>query len=232
MLTNYSITTNKNVLKETFFLEDIEDFTVNYNTQPTQLLPVITSDNPGHCVNFHWGITGDFTKNKSVSDKLLYAPLESVQSKATLKNALMHRRCVILSDGFYGWKNIAKKESVPYRACLADNSPFAIAGIWNQFTDELEVVHHTFMMITVKTQGKLAEIVQEAPAVLNEDLLIEWLNPSTQDDSLLDFISADQHQNFKTYSVNPKLAKADFNDPSLWEKVPPANQFGNLTLFN
>ncbi len=232
MLTNYSIATDSNLLKELFHLEDIESFDSNYNVQPTQALPVITSDQPDQSLNFHWGITGDFTKNKSVSQKLLYAPLAQLGTKATLRDGLMHKRCVIIADGFYTWKTIAKKEAVPYRSCLNNNQPFAMAGIWNQFTDENDESKQTFMIITTETKGPISEFTSEAPLVLNEDLMIEWLNPSTQDDSLLDFLGACHHNDFTSYSVNPKLSDPKFNDAKLWEKVPPANQFGNLTLFN
>lgn len=232
MLTNFSIATDKSVLQERFGLESIEEFDFNYNVQPTQKCPVITSGEATQGVNFHWGITGNFTKNKSVSNRLLYASKEQIQSKPTLKSGLMQRRCVILADGFYSWKSIAKKESVPYRSALAENNPFAIAGIWNQFSDEADEAHNTFMMITVPTQGPMTNIIHQAPAVLNEDLLIEWLNPSTQDESLFDFINNHQLAQFRSYPVNPKLAKPDFSDASLWQEVPPANQFGNLTLFN
>lgn len=232
MLSNYSIASNPELLKEIFHLEHVDPFDANYNVQPTQALPVITSNRPDQSLNFHWGITSGFTKNKSVSEKLLYAPSAQLATKATLRDGLMHKRCVILADGFYTWKNIAKKEAIPYRSCLPNNYPFAMAGIWNQYTNENDEAHHTFMIIRTETKGPISEYTPVAPLILNEDLMVEWLNPSIQDDSLLDFLGACHHNDFTSYTVNPKLSDPKFNEASLWEKVPPANQFGNLTLFN
>ena len=111
MLTNYSIASEPDLLKEIFHLEQIEKFDANYNAQPTQALPVITSDQPDQSLNFHWGITSGFAKNKSVSEKVLYAPSGQLGTKATLRDGLMYKRCVILADGFYTWKSISKKRS-------------------------------------------------------------------------------------------------------------------------
>jgi putative SOS response-associated peptidase YedK len=232
MLTNYSIASEKSVLQKKFALEEMESFEKNFNAQPTQALPVITNKQPDQAMSYFWGITGGFTKNKSVSQKWLYAPAEQLGTKATLKNGLMQRRCAILADGFYTWKSIAKKEAIPYRSCLKDNEPFAMAGIWNQYTDESDQIYQTFMLITTQTQGSLSEYTDQAPLILHEELLVEWLNPATQDDSLLDYLGSCHHRDFISYSINPRLADPTFNQAKLWEKVPPANQFGNLTLFS
>lgn len=232
MITNYSITTDIDRLKKQFFLDEAEDYTPNFNTQPTQKLPVITSQHPDQMLNFNWAITGEFTKNKTVSDKLLYAPLDDIANKASLRNSLINKRCVILADGFYTWKSISKKGLTPYRSCLNNNEPFAIAGLWTEYTTDDDQVYPTFKIITTQASGNLVGIAEKVPVVLNEDLLIEWLNPSTQDDSLLDFLKNDEIVKFKTYPVNPRLKDAHFNSEELWREVPPADQFGNLTLFN
>lgn len=232
MIANYSITTNVEELKEKYFLDHIQTFTPNYNVQPTQALPVITSQHPDRLDLFNWGITGDFTRNKSVSNKLLYAPLADIPNKASLRNSLKTKRCVVLADGFYSWKVISKKGLTPYRSALNKNEPFVMAGLWNEYTTDEDEVHHTFMIITTAAEGPMQAVAERVPVILNEDLMIEWLNPSTQDDSLLDFLKNNEIANFHSYPVNPKLKSADFNSEELWKEVPPADQFGNLTLFN
>lgn len=231
MIANYSITTKPEVLKAKFFLDELQEFSPSFNAQPTQLLPVITSTNPDQLVTFNWGITGEFTRNKSVSNKLLYAPLEDIPNKASLRNSLMNKRCVVLADGFYTWKTISKKGLTPYRSALNKNESFAIAGLWSEYTNENEEVFPTFMMITAEAPSNMTNVAERVPVILNEDLLIEWLNPSTQDDSLLDFLKNEEMAKFNSYPVNPKLKDPTFNNEELWKEAPPADQFGNLTLF-
>jgi len=232
MITNYSIASTPEVIKEKFHLDALDDFSANYNVQPTQKSPAIASNNPDQMVNFNWGIIGDFTRNKSVSNKLLYAPLEDILNKASLRSSLNNKRCVILADGFYSWKSISKKGLTPYRSALPDNQPFAMAGLWTEYTTEDDQVFPTFKIITTETTGMLSGIADRVPVVLNEDLLIEWLNPATQDDSLLDFLGNSEVMKFNSYPVTPRLKDPNFNSEVLWKEVPSADQFGNLTLFN
>ena len=232
MITNYSIAAKPSSLKEKFSLEDLPDFEANYNAQPTQLLPVISIEHPDRLSLFNWGITGNFTKNKPVSEKLLFAPLGDIPHKSSLRNRLMTKRCVILSDGFYSWKSISKKGLTPYRSALNYNETFAMAGLWTEYSTDEDEIHPTFMIITTEATGTLKDVTERIPVVLNEDLLIEWLNPLTQDDNLLDFLQREEITGFHSYPINPKLKDPNYNSEDLWKEMPPADQFGNLTLFN
>ncbi|WP_422356455.1 SOS response-associated peptidase [Roseivirga pacifica] len=232
MLTNFSIATDPQKIAKQFSVELPENYQPTYNANPTQKLPIITSANPEKIELVHWGSTEAFSKSKSVSGKLLFAPAEEIQTKSSLKKNFSNRRCVILADSFYAWKEIAKKEKVPYRFYIGENNLFAIAGLWDSFEDEDGAVVNTFMMITTAANNTVSEVSERMPAILNEDLLIEWLNEDTKDDSLLEFIKPYQPNDLDKYTINPKLADPNFNDSKLWERVPPANQFGNLTLFN
>jgi putative SOS response-associated peptidase YedK len=232
MISNYSISTPSNSIKEKFSLDSLEAFEPNYNAQPTQSLPVITSKDPDQLQNFNWGIVGDFTKNKSVSEKLLYAPIEEIPQKASLKSSLQHKRCAVIADGFYSWKSISKKGLTPYRLFLNNNECFAMAGLWTEYNTDEDKVYHTFKIITAPAVDNLTNLTERIPVIINEDLLIEWLNPTTQDDSLLDFLTNTEASKLQSYPINPKLKDPQFNSEELWKEVPPADQFGNLTLFS
>jgi len=231
MISNYSISTAGNIIKEKFSLDSLEAFEPNFNAQPTQSLPVITSQDPDQLQNFNWGIVGDFTKNKSVSEKLLYAPIEEIPQKSSLKSSLKHKRCVVIADGFYTWKAISKKGLTPYRSCLNENECFAMAGLWTEYNTDEDQVYHTFKIITAPAVDTLTNLTDRIPVIINEDFLIEWLNPTTQDDSLLDFLTNTEARKLHSYPINPKLKDPQFNSVELWKEVPPADQFGNLTIF-
>lgn len=232
MLTNFSIAAEPQKIADQFSTKLPENYKPTFNACPTQELPIITSANPETLTLVHWGSTEAFSKSKSVSDKLLFARVEDIQTKSSLKKNFASKRCVILADSFYAWKEIAKKEKVPYRFSIGDNEVFAIAGLWDSFEDDNGETVNTFMMITTPASSTVQDVSDRMPAILNEDLLIEWLNEDTKDDSLLEFIKPYKQDDLSGYTINPKLSDPNFNSEALWKRVPPANQFGNLTLFN
>ncbi|MFY0592933.1 SOS response-associated peptidase [Roseivirga sp.] len=229
---NISIAAKAQVISEQFAVQNTDLYQPTFNAQPSDLLPVITSENPEGLSFFYWGINPSFTKKKGVASKLLYAPIEDIPSKPSLKKSLQLQRCIILADSFYDWKEIAKKEQVPYRFHLKDNKPFGIAGLWHTFETENDETIHTFMMVTTPASHEVMKVSERMPAILNEDFTVEWLNDSLNAESILSLIRPFDEEHIFHHPVHPKLADPNFNSDELWKKVPPANQFGNLTLFN
>ncbi|MGW8122077.1 SOS response-associated peptidase [Roseivirga echinicomitans] len=231
MPSTYSIASSAKIIEDFFNVEVTAQYEQKYNASPTKLLPIITAENPNGLSFFYWGINPAFIKKNSISEKLIFAPVDQILNKASLKKSLKHQRCVIIADGFYAWKNISKKEKVPYRFHLADNSPFAIAGLWDEFEDEKGELLHTFMMITTTANSDVKDVCDRMPAILDSDLMIDWLNESNTEESVINFITPYREKPLGRYSISPKINDPDFDSPVLFEKAPPANQFGSFTLF-
>jgi len=229
---NYSSSTSSDDLEKFFNVEVTKNYIPSFNCHPTQLLPVITSENPEGLSFFYWGINPGFVKSKSVSQKLLFAASEDLLNKASLKKNLKSHRCIIIANGFYDWKTLSKKGKVPYRFHLKDNKPFAIAGLWDEFENEQGEVVHSFMMITTPANSEVSDITERMPAILNDDLIIEWLNDSNSEESVISFITPFTESPLDRYTINPKVADPEFNNEVLFDKVPAADQHGNFTLFN
>lgn len=74
--------------------------------------------------------------------KPINARCEGIQSKANFKNAYKSRRCLIPGDGFFEWQKILgengkplKGPKQPYAIAMKDRSKFALAGLWESWTD-------------------------------------------------------------------------------------------------
>ncbi|MFT7380992.1 MAG: putative SOS response-associated peptidase YedK [Roseivirga sp.] len=231
MPTSYSIASSAKTVEDYFNVEVTTKYEARFNGSPTKLLPVITAENPGGISFFYWGINPAFVKSKSISEKLIFAPVEDILSKASLKKNLKTQRCVILADGFYIWKNISKKERVPYRVHTVDNCPFGIAGLWDEFENENGDIVHTFMMITTKANSDISDVTERMPAILDSDLMIDWLNESNTEESVINFITPYKEKPLDRYTVSPRLDDPNYDNAELIKNVPPANQFGSFTLF-
>lgn len=227
----YSISSSVSLIDETFNVDATEAFRPRYNACPTQLLPVITSDNPEGLSFFYWGTTPAFAKGRRVSDKLTMAPVEQIPDRPALRRYIRTQRCAIIADGFYDWKTLSKKGRTPYRFFLPDNEPFAIAGLWDSFDNDQGETIHTFMMITTPANNEVADITSRMPAILEKDLIIEWLNDSNTEESTISLLKPYSEKALDRFTVNPKLGDSSFDSPELLKNVPPADQFGNFTLF-
>src|SRR5690606_9547141 len=95
---------------------DVPDFfQPKYNAAPTQLLPLITSASPEGISTFYWGTSPEWSKNKTLSEKIINVRAELIQEKVSLRKSLMKGRCIVPADGFYAWKQAGKKTHIPYR---------------------------------------------------------------------------------------------------------------------
>ena len=105
----------------------------NYNITPSQeILALVRCDRENVLDLFHWGLVPFWAKNISMGNRLINARAETVASKPSFRTAFKKRRCLILADGFYEWKNVNGKKE-PYFMTLPDENPFAFAGFVQQF---------------------------------------------------------------------------------------------------
>jgi putative SOS response-associated peptidase YedK len=128
---------------------------------------------------FHTPIT---TLN-AVSEELL-------QNGKMYRDAALHRRCLVLSTGFFEWRHVNRlnkrtgaplktTEKYPYHITLKGREYFYMAGIWTPWTDEATGEHvETFAIITTAANPLMEQIhnsKKRMPTILNDDLAYDWL---------------------------------------------------------
>jgi putative SOS response-associated peptidase YedK len=147
-----------------------------YNIAPTQNLTVISNQNPGELSFFRWGLIPFWAKDISIGNKMINAKAETIAEKPSFKNSLKHKRCLVLSDGFYEWKTISPKEKIPYRITFRDNSLFAMAGIWDSWKNEEGNMINSFAIITTTPNKLMENIHPRMPVILDRKDEKSWLN--------------------------------------------------------
>ena len=232
MIERYSITASNTAVAERFAVDVPDFYKPHYNAAPTQLLPVITNDNPEGISTFYWGTSPEWLKNKAPSEKVINVRGETIHEKTALKRAMMKMRCLIPADGFYAWKRIGKKTMIPYRFVLQKQEMFSIAGIWEEFEDENGTLVHTFMMLTVPPNELVAVVDQRMPVILDKKGEKIWLKKESEEPELISLLSSYPAAEMNFYTVSPRIGEANLDVPSLITPTPPADQFGNLTLFD
>jgi putative SOS response-associated peptidase YedK len=77
-------------------------------------------------------------------------------------------RCILFADGFYEWR-----EGKPHHFSLADESPFALAGVYEPSSDGQAAC----AIVTVPANDLVAVVHHRMPAVLTDAQREAWLTP-------------------------------------------------------
>jgi len=232
MTDRYSIAASREAIEQRFGAEIPGAHEPVYNACPTALLPIITLSAPQGVSTFYWGTSPEWSKNKPLAEKIINIRAEHIAEKVALRKALMKSRCIIPADGFYGWKRVGKKTTIPYRFLCTDQELFSFAGLWEEFEDTDGNEIHTFSIITTAANTLVNSIQERMPVILNKAAETTWLNKESTEENLLAILTAYPSEKMNHYPVSPRINDIRTNVPSLLLPTPPADQFGNLTLFD
>ncbi len=172
-----------------------------------ETLSIITSEEPTVISFGIWGILPQqfqedwqyfqsFTNTLHINDGMLH-------SEVWYKNALEHRRCLILVTGFFT-AYLRKGIVYPYYVGRPSGAPFCMAGIYN-YTEDGFI---TCSFLTVKKDrfmNKVHNISQEMPLILSGYLQRTWLSVNTELQEISKII---HHPNYINLQANP--LRADF----------------------
>jgi len=231
MIDRYVLSTHKEVLENYFNAAFKDEFIPRYNAAPTQKLPVITLDHLSHFRYFKWGLIANWANNKKMSPKLFNLDTETLLKKASHQKSLKSHRCLIPLNGFYVWKPISKKKSIPYFIAPCDRNLLSIAGIWEEKDDFDEKAHHTFIMITQSSDERMTPYQENMPLCLSKKNVASWMNKDTPIKEIEEIIRAQFTLPLMAHPVSPLISNLKIDSPSLIKHSQPSDQFGNYTLF-
>lgn len=231
MCTRYTIVARAEEIAQRFQVDVPSYYRPHYNAAPSQLLPVITQDSPEGVSQFYWGLSPERSRNKTISERIINVRCEAILEKPVLKKAIMNRRCLVIADGFYEWKKLGKKTIIPHRVVRTDRNLFAFAGTWEEYEDESGSAFHTFSIVTTEANEIVKSIHDRMPVILKPELEQAWLNAATSEEEILGMLTPYPTEWTDLYSVSPRVNSVEMDVPSLILPAPPADQFGNLTLF-
>lgn len=231
MIERYTLTATREQLQQRFGVDVPESYKPQYNAAPTHLLPVILQGSAGISF-FYWGTPPEWAKNKHVSEKLINIRAESFSERPSMRKTLKRYRCIIPADGFYAWKKVGKKTLIPHRFIISDKSIVSFAGIWEEFEDNEGQTHHTFMLVTAQANTLVSNMTERMPMIFEKAQEKIWMDADASEESLLALFKIYPENKMSLYTVSPRINDSTVNAPSLIIATPPADQFGNLTLFD
>ena len=196
MIERYSIHASSNKLAERFGLESVSAYKPTYNAAPSHLLPVIMHESPQGLSFFYWGMAPEWAKNKSMAERIINTRVEFIVDKPVLKKTLMKSRCLIPADGFYCWKKVGKKTSIPWRFTAKNKEILSFAGLWEEYEDENGNAFHTFSLITTPSSDAVAEVTERMPLIFTQKEEQVWLQKEATADQLFKRNGAQEYHQF------------------------------------
>ncbi|NQD65564.1 SOS response-associated peptidase [Bacillus haikouensis] len=217
MCGRFSLTTPLEEIIKQFLIDDyIEEITPRYNIAPSQkVLSLISHNGSRKAGETRWGLVpswADINKWKP----LINGRSETLLEKPSFRSLVHKKRMVIVSDGFYEWKQ-EDEGKVPVRFQLRSEKPFVFAGLWDRTSDG----QVTSTILTTKANNLIHPVHNRMPIMLKDDKEIEkWLNTdkySFEEASVI--LRSFPEDEMKSYKVS-KLVNSPKND--MEECINPA----------
>ena len=122
------------------------------------------------------------------------------QRKASFSESYQQRRCLIPSDGFFEWRRLGRSKQ-PFYLQLKDESPFAFAGIWDQWSNGEQLVA-SCAIITTAANEVVGQLHDRMPAILLPESYDVWLSCKTDPTLLKKLLMPFPARKMKSYPVS------------------------------
>ena len=153
-------------------------FVPRFNVAPTQLLPVIVNDDRARGVKqMQWGLVPAWAKDLAIGNQMINARAETLTGRASFKELVNRRRCLIPASGFYEWRKEGKQK-VPMWFYLKSKEPFAFADLWDRWRKTDGGNLETFTIITTAPNDLVRPIHDRMPVILQRQDEEQWLDSS------------------------------------------------------
>jgi len=149
-----------------------------YNISPTQPVAVVPNTAERRVAFFRWGLIPSWAKDSASGARMINARAETVAEKPAFRAAFRQRRCLVLADGFYEWRNEpGQRAKTPFLIRMASGQPFAFAGLWEVWQPEAGEPLHSCTILTTEPNALVAPIHDRMPVILPPAAYAQWLAP-------------------------------------------------------
>lgn len=166
MCGRFSFTADIEEVNQHFCLSQNVVLKPRYNIAPSQLIPLIRTQ--GKIEFLTWGLRPNWLPE--TQNAFTNARMETIHEKPAFRQAFKQRRCLVLTNGYYEWKQIGATKQ-PYFFSLPQKKIFAFAGIWEA---------DTCAIITKSAyQAEVLNIHARMPVIINPEFYAAWFDLKT-----------------------------------------------------
>ena len=111
-----------------------------------------------------------------------------------------------------------------------DNKLFGIAGLWEEFEDSSGEPVHTFSILTTAANELVRQSGTRMPVIIPLTEAMTWLDADITEAHKL--LNSFPEGNMNGFAVSNRVNDITQHGQELIEPAPPADQFGNYSLFD
>ncbi|HLR70428.1 MAG TPA: SOS response-associated peptidase [Pseudogracilibacillus sp.] len=190
----------------------IKGYKPSYNIAPGQEVLVIIHDGKQKRAGYlRWGLVPSWAKDEKIGYKMINARSETAHEKPSFKQLMARKRCLIVADSFYEWKQVDGVKQ-PQRIQVANRSLFAFAGLWDKWQQDNRTLF-TCTILTKDANDFMKDIHHRMPIILPKAKEDEWITPYVQSPiRAKQFLEEIIDEKFTAYPVDTYVNKAQNND--------------------
>ncbi len=181
-------------------------------------IPVISIEDRDHIQFYRWGLIPSWVKDlasaNTIRKRTLNARAETIFEKPSFRHSIRSKRCLILADGFFEWRHEGKK-AYPYHINLKDGSTFAIAGIWDTWTNpDTGEDLKTFSVITTAANSLLEKVHntrKRMPVILSQEHEKRWLENNLEVEEICSMLTPYSTEKMNAYTVPNIINRLGYN---------------------
>ena len=146
----------------------------SYNISPSNLINVIYKKNNNiYLDNLFWSFSF-FNKQNNITQFVINARVETIASKYLFKESFNKRKCLIISNGYFEWKEI-KNTKQPYYISIPKNELMFFGGIWREEIKN-NLKRNVVCIITKEANENLSKIHTRMPLIMSHNEGLDFLN--------------------------------------------------------
>ena len=168
----------------------------SWNIKPTQIINVVAESAAGtenvsrRLEAARWSLIPPWVHDGKPKFSTFNARSEEAASKASWKNSVKSKRCLIPASGYYEWVAQGTTKTPFY---IAGDEPIAFAGLYSWWrASENDPWLLTASIMTMPSVPELAQIHDRNPIGLPKSMWNDWLDPTLVGDQA--FIDAAAHE--------------------------------------
>ncbi len=220
MCYRYSINSDTMVIESRFDATFQEKFEKKYHVGAFDQtkLPVITNENPKQIQFYAWGFVPFWIKTSKQADEIqqrtVNARAETIFEKPAYRNSAGNKHCLVIADGFFEWRYFQGR-NYPYYIRLKSHEPFAIAGLWDCWTNkETNDKLYSYTIITCPANPLMAKIhnkKKRMPVILPKEMERFWISNSLTKDQAEKLLVPFEQDKMEAYTISRRITSKHQN---------------------
>jgi putative SOS response-associated peptidase YedK len=229
MGTNYSLNKNPDFLERRFEAKFDQDFKKVYHISAydNSSMPVITNEEPDKFSFLSWGLVPFWVRDKeqakNIRIKTVNARSDTIFEKSSFRVPIRKRRCLVVMDGYFEWREVDGR-NYPYYIKMKDNDAFAVAGIWDEWSDRKNKKKlRTYSVISIDANPFIKKVnnrKKRMPVILPKKNERKWIQSDIGKECIESMLKTYDEKDLEAYPVRRLITKrgTDSNVPEVIEK--------------